>query len=65
MDETDLDEDDGSAWLDSLPPEQLAALRELLAISAKQLDDGKFGDTDMEKLLAEGRARRAGAIAAE
>ena len=41
--------------------EQRDLLWELLAISAKQLDDGDFGDTDMEKLLAEGIARRAAA----
>lgn len=59
--------DDGGAddWPDSLPPEQFAALLELIAIGERELDAGEFGDLDMERLLAEGRARRAGAIAAE
>ena len=52
-------------WLGHLSGTDHDALLQLLAISAKQLDDGDFGDSDMEKLLAEGRARRAGAIAAE
>ncbi len=34
-------------------------LWELLAISAKQLDDGDFADVTAESVLARGRARRA------
>jgi antitoxin ParD1/3/4 len=34
-------------------------LWELLAISAKQLDDGDFADVTVESLMAEGDARRA------
>jgi antitoxin ParD1/3/4 len=34
-------------------------LRELLAVSAKQLDDGRFADLTAEGVLAKGRARRA------
>jgi antitoxin ParD1/3/4 len=34
-------------------------LWELLAISAKQLDDGYFADLTPERVLVEGRARRA------
>ncbi len=33
-------------------------LWELLAISAKQLDDGDFADVTVESLMAEGDARR-------
>ena len=36
-----------------------ALLWELLAISAKELDDEKFSDVTVESLLTEGRARRA------
>ncbi len=34
-------------------------LWELLAISAKELDDGMFSDATADSIIAEGRARRA------
>ncbi len=60
MDDT-TDHDDGGAgdWLDSLPPEQLAALNEMLAISVKDLDDGLGVELDIDNIIARGRARRA------
>ncbi|WKL57199.1 type II toxin-antitoxin system ParD family antitoxin [Asticcacaulis sp. ZE23SCel15] len=40
-----------------VPPER-NPLWELLAISAKELDDGEFSDATAESIIAEGRARR-------
>lgn len=47
--------------------EERDLLWDLLAISAKQLDDGEGVPFDVDRILAEGRARRAArsAIAAE
>ena len=64
----EADEDGGHAageWLDRLNADQIALLNEMLMVGIRQVENAEFGDPDMEKLLAEGRTRRAKAIAAE
>ena len=55
---------EAEVWLDNLSADEHAALLELLAISARQLDDGLGIDLSADYVLARGRARRAAQHAA-
>ncbi|MBV8971678.1 MAG: hypothetical protein JO290_05245 [Sphingomonadaceae bacterium] len=50
---------DDDAWPGNLPPEQLAALKELIAQAERELDAGLGVELNMDEIIAEGRARRA------
>ncbi len=65
MIDTEFDDADVAAWLDRLTPEQTVALHEMLAIAAKQIDDGDFVEFDVEHILADGRAHRAAQAATD
>lgn len=60
-----IDDGDATDWLDNLPPEQMAALAEILAIAQKQLDDGLGVRLTAGEVIERGRARRAARQAAE
>lgn len=53
---------DAGDWLDSLPPEQMAALIEMLEISQRDLDAGLGVEFNVDEILARGRARRAAEV---
>ena len=65
MIDTEFDDADVAGWLDRLTPEQTVALHEMLAIAAKQIDDGDFVEFNVEYIFADGHARRAAQAAAD